>query len=103
MISVDFMTLQMYFLSVCDYYHKIDFRNSLSLEKSKINMKKIALATFILCVMTACTKSETQYTDQDNKRETVNNKASDTIRTLQEESDTVQANGKPTDIKTDNE
>ncbi len=61
------------------------------------------MITGILCLTTACTKSETQYTDQDNKRQTVNDRASDTIRTLQEESDTVQAKGKPTDIKTDNE
>ena len=72
-------------------------------EIKSTDMKKIMMITGILCLATACTKSETQYTDQDNKRQTVNDRASDTIRTLQEESDTVQAKGKPTDIKTDNE
>ncbi|MCJ8154399.1 hypothetical protein MKJ01_11565 [Chryseobacterium sp. SSA4.19] len=66
-------------------------------------MKKIAITLSVFCIITACTKSETQYTGQDNKRETVNNKASDTIRTLQEESDTIKEKGKPTDVETDNE
>ncbi len=66
-------------------------------------MKKILLSAFLLCVLSACTKSETQYTDQQNKRESVNNKESDTIRTLNEVSDTAAAGQRPNDIKTDNE
>lgn len=68
-------------------------------------MKKTIIITSVLSLLTitGCTKSETQYKDQDNKRETVNDQASDTIRTLQEESDTVQTKGKPQDIQTDNE
>ncbi|WP_294287050.1 hypothetical protein [uncultured Chryseobacterium sp.] len=66
-------------------------------------MKKILLSAFLLCVLSACTKSETQYTDQQNKRESVNNKESDTIRTLNEVSDTAAAGQRPKDIKTDNE
>ncbi|WP_294310607.1 hypothetical protein [uncultured Chryseobacterium sp.] len=45
-------------------------------------MKKSLLAAFLLCLLSACTKSETQYTDQQNKRESVNNNESDTLRTL---------------------
>ncbi|KQM37677.1 hypothetical protein [Chryseobacterium sp. Leaf201] len=68
-------------------------------------MKKTIMITAVLSLITitGCTKSETQYTDQDNKRETVNDRASDTIRPLQEESDTVQAKGKPTKVQMDNE
>lgn len=60
-------------------------------------------AVLILITLTECTKSETQYKDQDNKKETVNDRASDTVRTLQEESDTLQAKGNPLKVQTDNE
>lgn len=66
-------------------------------------MKKIILSAFLLYALSACTKSETQYSDQQNKRESVNNKASDTIRTLNEVSDTAAAGNRSGDIKTDNE
>lgn len=53
-------------------------------------MKYITQYLFLLCTtVLACTKSETQYINQDNKKETVNDKASDTIQTLKEISDTV--------------
>lgn len=60
-------------------------------------------AVLILITLTECTKSGTQYKDQDNKKETVNDRASDTVRTLQEESDTLQAKGNPLKVQTDNE
>lgn len=68
-------------------------------------MKKTIIITAVISLIniTGCTKSETQYKDRDNKRETVNNRASDTIRTLQEESDTLQTKGRPRDVQTDNE
>ncbi|KAA0129795.1 hypothetical protein FY557_03545 [Chryseobacterium sp. SN22] len=66
-------------------------------------MKKILLSAFLLYMLSACTKSETQYTDQQNKRESVNNKASDTIRTLNEVSDTAAVKQHPNNVKTDNE
>jgi outer membrane lipoprotein-sorting protein len=65
-------------------------------------MKKIIFAVFLLYTLSACTKSETQYSDQQNKKESVNNKASDTIRTLNEASDTASVQQRPNDIKTDN-
>ncbi|MFC5873377.1 hypothetical protein ACFP3I_12370 [Chryseobacterium arachidis] len=37
-------------------------------------MKKLAVYIFLLYILSSCTKSETQYIDQDNKKETVNNK-----------------------------
>ncbi|WPO81288.1 hypothetical protein SD427_10990 [Chryseobacterium sp. JJR-5R] len=68
-------------------------------------MKKTVMMTavLILITLTECTKSETQYKDQDNKKETVNDRASDTVRTLQEESHTLQAKGNPLKVQTDNE
>lgn len=71
--------------------------------KSYFIMKKTILSAFLLYTLSACTKSETQYTDQQNKKESVNNPASDTIRTLNEVSDTASAKQHPKDIKTDNE
>ncbi len=52
-------------------------------------MKYIVTSLFILSVLSACQKAETQYKDQDNKKETVNDGKSDTIRTLKEISDTM--------------
>lgn len=46
----------------------------------------IAVTLFILI---SCTKSETQYQDNDNSRETVNDRKSDTIKTIPEISDTL--------------
>jgi hypothetical protein len=66
-------------------------------------MKKIIFTAFLLYTLSACTKSETQYTDQQNKKESVNNKESDTLRTLNEVSDTAAAKQHSHDIKTDNE
>ncbi|WP_027379594.1 hypothetical protein [Chryseobacterium daeguense] len=66
-------------------------------------MKIIYSSTLLLCVLTACTKSETQYRDKENKRETVNDRASDTIKPLNEISDTLRIKGDSTDVKTDNE
>lgn len=67
------------------------------------NMKNLALYVFLLYTLLACTKSETQYRDQDNKKESVNNKASDTIQTLNEVSDTAQPGRDSARVKTDNE
>ncbi|WP_294301184.1 hypothetical protein [uncultured Chryseobacterium sp.] len=66
-------------------------------------MKKTILTAFLLYTLAACTKSETQYTEQQNKRETVNNKESDTIRTLNEVSDTAATEQHPNKLKTDND
>lgn len=66
-------------------------------------MKIIYSSALLVCVLTACTKSETQYRDQENKRETVNDRASDTIKPLNEISDTLRMKGDSTDVKTDNE
>lgn len=66
-------------------------------------MKKLVLYVFLLYILSACTKSETQYTDQDNKKETVNDKASDTIQTLNEMSDTIKQGIDSANVKTDNE
>lgn len=57
----------------------------------------------LLLMLSACTKSETQYIDQNNKRETVNDKASDTIQTLNEVSDTMQQESDSVKVKPDNE
>ncbi|MGO4710044.1 hypothetical protein AB4Y90_13195 [Chryseobacterium sp. 2TAF14] len=66
-------------------------------------MKNLALLFVALFAVAACTKSETQYTDQENKRQTVNDQKSDTIKTLNEISDTLQMGSDSTDVKTDNE
>jgi len=66
-------------------------------------MKKIILAACVLYLVTACNKSETQYTDQNNKRESVNNPQSDTINTLEQRSDTLQDHDRLKDVHTDNE
>ncbi|WP_336734327.1 hypothetical protein [Chryseobacterium sp. VD8] len=65
-------------------------------------MKNLASLIFMLCILSSCTKSETQYTDQNNKKETVNDKASDTIQKLNEISDTANNEKDRTHVKTDN-
>lgn len=61
-------------------------------------MKNIAILSALFLAV-ACTKSETQYKDQENKKESVNNPQSDTIKTLPEVSNTseIQDSG---DVKT---
>ncbi len=67
-------------------------------------MKKSGIAALLLIILAGCTKSETQYPDNKGSKESVNNKESDTIRTLQQESDTLQnGGGKRTEVTTDNE
>jgi hypothetical protein len=66
-------------------------------------MKKLIFTAFIFAVITGCTKSETQYTDQENKGETVNNRQSDTINTLEQRSDTLQNQDNLKNVPTDNE
>jgi len=66
-------------------------------------MKYLTLCVFLLHTLSACTKSETQYINRENKRETVNDKASDTIPTLNEISDTIKQKEDSTHVKTDNE
>ncbi|CAH0290100.1 hypothetical protein MP478_00950 [Chryseobacterium sp. WG14] len=63
---------------------------------------KYVLYLFLLSTLSACTKSETQYINQDNKKESVNDKASDTIQTLDEMSDTMKQE-RDTNVKTANE
>lgn len=46
----------------------------------------IAISLFVLV---NCTKSETQYQDKDNSKESVNDRKSDTIKTTPEISDTL--------------
>jgi hypothetical protein len=66
-------------------------------------MKILFFYALFVCILASCTKSETQYVDQDNKRETVNNRASDTIQTLNQMSDTLQNRSDSAEIETDNE
>lgn len=66
-------------------------------------MKKIIFTVFIFTVTMGCTKSETQYTDQENKGETVNNRQSDTVNTLEQRSDTLQNQDNLKNVPTDNE
>ncbi|UPQ76349.1 hypothetical protein [Chryseobacterium nepalense] len=66
-------------------------------------MKKIIFTVLIFTVTMGCTKSETQYTDQENKGETVNNRQSDTINTLEQRSDTLQSQDNLKNVPTDNE
>ncbi|MFP3598566.1 hypothetical protein [Chryseobacterium sp. SIMBA_029] len=66
-------------------------------------MKNLALSVFLLYSLTACTKSETQYINKDNKKETVNDKASDTIQTLDEMSDTMKQERDSAHVKTENQ
>lgn len=66
-------------------------------------MKKLIFTAFIFAVIAGCTKSETQYTDQENKGETVNNRESDTINTLEQRSDTLQNQDNLKNVPTDNE
>jgi len=66
-------------------------------------MKKLALVFGALILVAACKKSETQYTDQKNKRQTVNDRKSDTIKTLYEVSDTLHSGSDNADRKSDNE
>jgi len=42
------------------------------------------LPIIIIIFFTGCRKTETQYSNDDNKRSTVNDKKSDTIKTLPE-------------------
>ncbi|MBW7674156.1 hypothetical protein [Chryseobacterium chendengshani] len=49
---------------------------------------KLTLA-FSLFFVISCTKSETQYKDKENSRESVNDRKSDTIKTIPEISDTL--------------
>ena len=65
-------------------------------------MKNLALFILLTGTLSSCTKSETQYINQDNKKETVNDKASDTIQTLNEISDTMKLQKDSTNIQTDN-
>lgn len=69
----------------------------------QIIMKIAALYMLLWLIVSACTKSETQYIDQNNKKETVNDRASDTIRTLNEVSDTMKQENDSVNIKTGNE
>lgn len=66
-------------------------------------MKNLALLAGAIFLIVACKKTETQYIDQDNKKETVNDQKSDTIKTLSERSDTLQMRNEEADVKTDND
>ena len=66
-------------------------------------MKKLILTACGITLLTACTKSETQYVDQANKEQSVNNRDSDTINTLEQRSDTVRMQDSLKDVRTDNE
>lgn len=66
-------------------------------------MKTLIFCALFLCILTSCTKSETQYQNQDNKRESVNNQSSDTIQTLNEIADTLQHRNDSASVETDNE
>lgn len=64
-------------------------------------MKIILLSA--LLVLTCCTKSETQYQNNENARETVNDRASDTIETPVEISDTIHPGSDLKNRATDND
>lgn len=66
-------------------------------------MKNLLFLAAILLLTVSCTKSETQYNNQDDKQHTVNDRKSDTIQTLNEVSDTLKMDRDSTDVKTDNE
>lgn len=66
-------------------------------------MKKLILTACSLMLITGCTKSETQYIDQANKKQSVNNRESDTINTLEQRSDTVQMQDSLKEVPMDNE
>ncbi|WP_370900096.1 hypothetical protein [Chryseobacterium gossypii] len=66
-------------------------------------MKNIFSLFLLICLLTGCTKSETQYRDQNDKKSTVNNASSDTIRTLPELSDTLNLGKDSARVTTDNE
>lgn len=66
-------------------------------------MKKLFLTACILVLITGCTKSETQYIDQANKKQSVNNRESDTINTLEQRSDTVNMQDSLKEVPMDNE
>jgi len=66
-------------------------------------MKNLLLSALVLFVTAACTKSETQYNNQDDKKHTVNDQKSDTIQTLNEVSDTLKTGADSANVKTDNE
>jgi hypothetical protein len=57
----------------------------------------------MLFLLVNCTKSETQYRNEDDKKSTVNDKKSDTIQTLPEISDTLNLGKDSANVQTDNE
>ncbi|REC46979.1 hypothetical protein [Chryseobacterium pennipullorum] len=62
-------------------------------------MKNLVLCVFLLYTLLSCKKSETQYINQDNKKETVNDKASNTIHTLPETADTMRMSNDSATVK----
>lgn len=58
---------------------------------------------FTLLLLIQCTKSETQYRNEADKKSTVNDRKSDTIQTLPEISDTLGLGKDSANVKTDNE
>jgi len=66
-------------------------------------MKYLTLLFVATFAVASCTKSETQYKDQENKMQSVNNPQSDTIKTLNEHSDTIQGGSNLNHRHTDNE
>lgn len=97
------MTESVINIILCDLHHKILIFSFLCLGKPNQLMKNTALLLGALFFAVSCTKSETQYTDQGNKRQSVNDTKSDTIQTINEVSDTLQMGNDSTDVKTDNE
>lgn len=66
-------------------------------------MKKLIISASLVTLLISCTKSETQYKDEENKKQTINDGKSDTINTLEQRSDTLQMQDSLKDVQTDNE
>lgn len=66
-------------------------------------MKNLLYILLLAGSVTACTKSETQYPGTQNEGKTINDAESDTIRNLNEVSDTARNGQDRVNVQTDNE
>ncbi|WP_100074256.1 hypothetical protein [Chryseobacterium camelliae] len=66
-------------------------------------MKNLLYILLLAGAVTACNKSETQYPGTQNEGKTINDAESDTIRNLNEVSDTARHGQDKVNVQTDNE
>ncbi|WP_294219209.1 hypothetical protein [uncultured Chryseobacterium sp.] len=66
-------------------------------------MKNVMYILLLAGAVTACTKSETQHPGTQNEGKNINDAESDTIRNLNEVSDTARLGKDSVHIQTDNE